>query len=323
MPKFSLESIDVGSHLYLTAAPGIEIGTRLNGGHFRDTVEQGVVTDHSSILEIAWELVRVREFPSRPCRFDALFLWPDEVRARAWHYRQGIFDSETSSQRGLYQVEVERICQIWAADMNLISYIRDGEAVGALMQRARQYWKSAPSERTPEILLHGQVRVRKNLRELGIEQSAPIQDASVDALIRERFWSDLSGNSCLQSQSGDSRYLLSLQKTVATDLPIPLAGWLGLEIEGLDELLKPRRGTEPILVTGHAPLSYRLDDESGVCKTPYEFDDPVVADAARECVLGKRRFRPVLICDREAAHYWQLPSYWDGQIPGNWTTGKT
>ena len=67
MPKFSLESIDVGSHLYLTAAPGIEIGTRLRGGHFRDTVEQGVVTDHSSILEIAWELVRMREFPSRPC----------------------------------------------------------------------------------------------------------------------------------------------------------------------------------------------------------------------------------------------------------------
>ena len=125
MPTFSLESIEVGSQLYLTAAPGIEIGTCLSGGHFRDTVEQGIVTDHSSILEIAWELVRMREFPSRPCRFDALFLWPDEVRARAWHYRQGIFESETSSQRGLYQVEVERICRIWAADMNLISYIRD------------------------------------------------------------------------------------------------------------------------------------------------------------------------------------------------------
>ena len=62
MPTFPLESIGVGSQLYLTAAPGIEIGTRLNGGHFRDTVEQGVVTDHGSILEIAWELVRMREF---------------------------------------------------------------------------------------------------------------------------------------------------------------------------------------------------------------------------------------------------------------------
>ena len=69
--------------------------------------------------------------------------------------------------------------------MNLISYIRDGEKAGALMQRTRQYWKSAPSERTPEILLHGQVRVCKNLRELGIEQIIPIQDASVDALMRE------------------------------------------------------------------------------------------------------------------------------------------
>ncbi len=323
MPTFSLGSIKVGSQLYLTAAPDIEIGTRLSGGHFGDTVEQGVVTDHSSILEITWELVRMREFPSRPCRFDALFLWPDEVRARGWHYRQGFFDSETSSQRGLYQVEVERICRIWAADMNLISYIRDGETVGALMQRARQYWKSAPSERTPEILLHGQVRVRKSLRELGIEQIAPIQDASVDALVCERLWSDLSGHSCLQPQSDDSRYLLSLQMTVITDPPTPLAGWIGLEIEGLNEVLRPRRGMEPILVTGHAPLSYRLDDESGVCKTPYEFNDPVVASAARECVLGERCFRPVLICDREAAHYWQLPSYWDGQIPGNWTTSKT
>ena len=265
----------------------------------------------------------MREFPSRPCRFDALFLWPDEASARGWHYRQGFFDSETSSQRGLYQVEVERICRIWAADMNLISYIRDGETVEALMQRARQYWKSVPSKSHPEILLHGQVIVRQNLRELGIEQIVPIQDASVDGLIRERLWSDLSGHSCLLSQSGDSRYLLSLQMTVATDLPTPLAGWIGLEIEGLNEVLKPRRGREPILVTGHAPLSYRLDDESGVCETPYEFKDPVVADAARECVLGKRRFRPVLICNREAAHYWQLPSYWDGQIPGNWTTGKT
>ena len=324
MPTFPLVSIGVGSQLYLTAAPGIEIGTRLNGGHFRDTVEQGVVTDHGSILEIAWELVRMREFPSRPCRFDALFLWPDEVRARGWHYRQGFFDSETSSQRGLYQVEVERICRIWAADMNLISYIRDGETVGELMQRARQYWESAPSRRTPEILLHGQVIVRNNLRELGIEHIAPIQDASVDALIRERLWSDLSGHSCLLLQSSDSLYLLSLQMTVATDLPTPLAGWIGLEIEGLNnEVLRPRRGMEPILVTGHAPLSYRLDDESGACETPYEFKDPVVADAARKCVLGKRRFRPVLICNREAAHYWQLRSYWDGQIPGDWTIGKT
>ena len=68
------------------------------------------------------------------------------------------------------------------------------------MQRARQYWKSVPSERTPEILLHGQVRVRKNLRELGIGQIVPIQDASVDAQIREHLWTDLSGHSCLQSQ---------------------------------------------------------------------------------------------------------------------------
>ena len=46
--------------------------------------------------------------------------------------------------------------------MDLISYIRDGETVGALMQRARQYWESVPSKSHPEILLHGQVIVRQN-----------------------------------------------------------------------------------------------------------------------------------------------------------------
>ena len=104
MPKLSLESIDVGSDLYLTAAPGIEVGTRLRGGHFRDTVEQGVVTDHGSILEIAWELVRLREFPSRPCRFDALFLWPDEVRAR-----HGITDKAFSSPKQAHSADCTKL----------------------------------------------------------------------------------------------------------------------------------------------------------------------------------------------------------------------
>ena len=332
MSKFSLESIDIGCHLYLTAAPGIKAGTRLEGGHFRNTIEQGICqllekgnvsTDCSSLLEMVWELVRVREFPSRPCRFDALFLWPDEATARAWHYRKGIFEDATNSHPGLYKVEVERVCQIWAADMDLISYIRDGETVGSLMQRARQYWESTATKSTPEILLHGRVKVCKNLHELGIEQIVSVQeDSSVDSLIRDRFWPDASGYSCSLLLEGKSHYYLSLQMTVATDLPRPLASWIGLEIEGLNAVLMPRRGTEPILVTGCAPLRYRPDDENDVCETPYEFKDPVISDAAKECVLEKRHFRPVLICDREAAYYWQLPSYWEGQIPGHWTTGK-
>lgn len=207
MPAFPLESIEVGSHLYLTAAPGIEVGTRLRGGHFRHTVEEGIATDQHSILELVWELVRAREFPARPSRLDVLFLWQGEAHARAWHHRQDILGPGTGSRRGLYEVEVEQVSRIWAADMDLISYIGDGETVGKLMQRARRYWDRLPGR------------------------------------------------------------------------AIPRSSW-----------------TER-----------------------FEIGDPETSEAARECASGGRRFRPVLICDREAAHYWQLPAYWDGRVHGEWT----
>ena len=52
-------------------------------------------------------------------------------------------------------------------------------------------------------------------------------------------------------------------------------------------------------------------------------EDPETSEAAGECLSGKRRFRPVLICDREAAHYWQLPTCWEGRLPGEWTLAGT
>ena len=316
MSAFPLESIDVGSHLYLTAAPGIEVGTRLRGGHFRHTVEEGIATDHTSILDLVWELVRAREFPSRPSRLDVLFLWPGEAHARAWHHHQDILGPGTGSRRGLYEVEVERISRIWAADMDLISYIGDGETVGKLMQRARRYWGSASAKSDPEILLDGEVRVCRDLRELSLEQVTPAEDERIDAQVSELLRSDASGQSSLQSIGG-TRFMLSLGVMVTVDPPMPLAGWIGLEIEGLDEVLRPQRGMEPILVAGRGPLRYRPDDEG--CQTRFEIDDPETSEAARECASGGRRFRPVLICDREAAHYWQLPSCWDGRVFGEWT----
>ena len=287
MPTISLDSIEVASHLYLTAAPGLEVGTGLHGGHFRNTVEQVVATDHQSVLELVWELVRAHEFPSRPCRFDALFLWQDEAHARAWHYRQSILGPETGSERGLYQVEVERISRVWAADMNLISYIGDGETVGALMQRARRYWRSASIKSNPEILLEGEVRVRRDLRELSMERITPIQSESVDGRIRELLRSDSWGHAGLQSRDG-TRYLLNLRAPVTRDLPMPLAGWIGLEIEGLDGVLRPQRGTEAILVSRKGPLRYRPDDEGGVCETPFVIDDPETSGAVAECLSGSK-----------------------------------
>ena len=35
------------------------------------------------------------------------------------------------------------------------------------------------------------------------------------------------------------------------------------------------------------------------------------------------RYRPVLLCDRAAAYYWQLPRFWEGRLPGNWQTLKS
>ncbi len=317
MPPFSLESIEVGSRLYLTAAPGLQVGTRLRGGHFRKAVEEGAATDHGSILETVWELVRAQEFPSRPCRFDALFLWQDEAHARAWHHRQTILGPETGSERGLYQVEVEGVGRIWAADMDLISYIGEGETVGALMQRARRYWGSPSTKANPEILLGGEVRVRRDLRELGLERITPIEDATVDAQVRELLRSDPSAWSRLESRG--RRYMLSPGIAAMKDPPLPLAAWIGLEIEGVEEVLRPQRGTEAILVNRKGPLRYRPEDEGGGCETSFVIDDAETSEAARECLSGKRRFRPVLICDREAAHYWQLPTCWEGRVPGEWT----
>ena len=131
-----------------------------------------------------------------------------EAHARAWHHGQTILGPETGSERGLYQVEVERIARIWAADMNLISYIGEGETVGALQ-------------------------------------------------VRELLRSDGSGRSRLESRGG--RYFLN----------------------------------------------------------------PEITAAAGECLSGKRRFRPVLICDREAAHYWQLPTCWEGRASGEWSLAGT
>ena len=263
-----------------------------------------------------WELVRAREFPSRPCRFDVLFLWQGEAHARAWHHHQDILGPETGSRRGLYEVEVERISRIWAADMDLISYIGEGETVGELMQRARRYWGSTSTKSDPEILLDGEVRVSRDLRELSMEQITPIQDGRVDEQIGELLRSDSSGHASLVPRGGP-RYMLSLSVTVTIDLPLPVAGWIGLEIEGLHEVLRPQRGMEPVLVTERGPLRYRPDDDG--CETRFEIDDPRACEAAKECASGGRRSRPVLICDREAAHYWQLPSCWDGQICGEWT----
>ena len=130
----------IGSTLYLTAAPDLLAGTEITSGYWRGEVSSWTLARSGSggqqeltpeathvLLELAWEMVRLQQFPDRPRRLDSLFLWADEVAARAWHYRKHTLRAATA---GLYEVEVLICERVFAADMDLISYIDPGDTLG-------------------------------------------------------------------------------------------------------------------------------------------------------------------------------------------------
>ena len=211
-------SIGVGSTLFLTAAPNLTEGDELAGGQFgkrlaRETsatcvpYSSALLGTHGvqALLELIWEVVRAREFSERPSRFDSLFLWHDEAEVRAWHYRQHVIHTSPEEVKvGLYEVEVRQIDKIWAGDMNLISYLNDGET---------------------------------------LEKKSPVM---------------------------------------------------------------PIRGTSPVLADKGQPLLF-----------PPGCDKSTVFQIANPLSPGTP-YRPVLICDRTAAHYWQLPQHWGGTLRGSW-----
>ncbi len=172
-------SIGVGSTLFLTAAPNLTEGDELAGGQFgkrlaRETsatcvpYSSALLGTHGvqALLELIWEVVRVREFSERPSRFDSLFLWHDEAEVRAWHYRQHVIHTSPEEVKvGLYEVEVRQIDKIWAGDMNLISYLNDGETLEKISERSRKYWSSMPQKESPEIVLQGGVVIQRDLLE--------------------------------------------------------------------------------------------------------------------------------------------------------------
>ena len=174
-------TIGVGTRLFLTAAPDLEVGARLTSGHWREQVVNWTVArseadgqfvlerlGHQALLEVVWEMVRLREFPDQPSRLDSLFLWSNEEEVRAWHYRQHILpppDSPhadrptTAGIAGLYEVEVVACRRSCIANMNLISYLNDSETVDSLMKRARRYWEGNVAAAQGEVLLEGGVVV--------------------------------------------------------------------------------------------------------------------------------------------------------------------
>jgi hypothetical protein len=164
----------IGTRLYGTAAPGLAAGTPLSPGEFgRRQLERVVVRvvpeaprvisdpvwAAPTLLEMAWEIVRLREFPELPSRLNCLFFWMDEGAARRFH-------SNRPWPAELYEVEVVECARICLADMNLISYFEVNESAASMMERARRYWAGelpVPPGVPPEVLLEGTVRVVRSL----------------------------------------------------------------------------------------------------------------------------------------------------------------
>lgn len=157
-----------GSRLFCTAAPDLPAGAILKPGDFRQRMmdkivlrlEEGEVIAPDpaetgvTMMELAWEVVRLREFPDRPSRLDCLYLWEREAKARDFHSRR-------PWPTGLYEVEVIECHRVFVADMNLISYFEEPETVASLMNRARRYWAAEPEtgSESREALLEGAARV--------------------------------------------------------------------------------------------------------------------------------------------------------------------
>lgn len=160
--------IGQGTHLYWSAMSGLRPGAVVRPGdfqaHFMHQVLIEVQSDSLAVtvsnaaetgrvmMELAWETVRLREFPQRPSRFDCLFLWPEASAARR-------FDSHREACE-LYDVEILECARAFAADMNLISYFEESETLASMFERARRYWQAERKDEHGEILLEGTIRIQ-------------------------------------------------------------------------------------------------------------------------------------------------------------------
>lgn len=309
----SLDSIGIGPILYLTAAPNLAPGSELASGHWSGELSGWALARsdakgcldltqeaHHVLLELTWEMVRLREFSHRPSHLDALFLWPDEGAARAWHYRKHHLNG---SGAGLYEVTVSGCERAFAADMNLISYLEPGDTLAMLVERARRYWRGEIGEVPPEVLLEGRIVVRRDLLALAPEMLMPMTGQKLDEGVRTALQWEAAPAECWRlTPVSERRQHLEGSLTVDRSLPIGVAGWTTLEVEGRQELVQARRGTPPLLL--------RPGDTSRI--SVGVADLPALPDSAR--------WRPVLLCDREAACYWQLQPFWEGRVLGSWQT---
>ena len=160
--------IGQGTHLFWSAKSGLRSGAVVRPGDFQTHLMRQILievqTDSLAItvpnaaetgrvmMELAWEIVRLREFPQRPSRLDSLFLWREVCAARR-------FDSRREACE-LYYVEILECSRAFAADMNLISYFEESEILASMFARARRYWQTERKDEHAEILLEGTIRIQ-------------------------------------------------------------------------------------------------------------------------------------------------------------------
>ena len=84
---------------------------------------------------MAWENVRLLDFPHRPSRLGCLLFWADEACGRDFYFRR-------PWPVGLYEVEVIECTRVFVADMNLISYFDKSETIATMWERAKRYWET-------------------------------------------------------------------------------------------------------------------------------------------------------------------------------------
>ena len=160
--------IGPGTHLFWSAKSGLRSGAVVKPGDFQThlmrqilievqtdslTVTVPNATETSRVMmELAWETVRLREFPQRPSRFDCLFLWPEASAGRR-------FDSHREECE-LYDVEILKCARVFAANMSLISYFEEFETLESMFERARRYWQNESKAEHREILLEGTIRIQ-------------------------------------------------------------------------------------------------------------------------------------------------------------------
>ena len=160
--------IGPGTHLLWSAKSGLRSGAVVRPGDFQTHLMRQILievqTDSLAVtvpnaaetgrvmMELAWETVRLREFPHRPSRFDCLFLWPEASAARR-------FDSHREACE-LYDIEILECSRAFAADMNLISYFEEFETLASMFERARRYWQNERKDEHREILLEGTIQIQ-------------------------------------------------------------------------------------------------------------------------------------------------------------------